>query len=768
MATLTVTVDGTPITATYTVTAPPTPPGGMPLAYLVTSPMGVIGAGFQNAGCASKSGGKVAYGADVAGVHVSTDGGSSFRPMRDGAGSSDKSRICGMAFTANERSLYVYTTGHDSRPDGTTGVGVTGNYLLRMDFAADDTPGKWVEVAKVAGAWASAQNDHQKGDVKAAVESGHPRHSKNRCLLLDEVRGHALLASADGIWRQPLAGGAAVRAWGAGNAVTCLVMDPNDSTVVYATVDLGPKVGVWKLTGLHTGTVSESGCVGARFDYPQSVDVVKVGPKTAVVVATGKQLTPGDRTEGLQWLPPGASWAVGSWRDITGTIGAGDSTMKGLRVAGVAARASADGSGYDLAVSHSWDTNPGGTTPRVWWVFGWDGTGSPVWDRPAAGNTTYKVAGSLSEWWFQPLQPTLMGDKSGFDSVSPFFVDSGTIIWPGRSGAWRYRKTLGVNAFHPACNGLLATYAWNILSYRGDPAGRFVVVGDTDWGALRLPAPWEQPIMGTGSFLGRPDGRPAYGLAQNPTGTCVAVASSEGGEGGVYTCANVMATNPTWVAEHSTGSGKPPEGEWRGVALWGSGSSLVLLATLRGSGTWRKVGSGAAGEWSKVLPEAAAAKKMNRTRFAVSGDTVVVCDQGAGVWRSTGKGAAGSWTSVKSGAAGGITSGKVFADPTTAGRFYLTFGGDLWRLNAGDATASVFKAFGKAEAVVVSAAGHIYVTEGGDAKLWRLPAGASVWQNLTSVSWRQTCGIVRDADITPEGILIVANQAAYCATLVEV
>lgn len=765
MTTARVSIDGTTITGTYTVDAGgDPPPGDMQFALMVTSPLGVVGAGFQNAAAVSKSGGRCGLGADVAGVHLSLDAGKTWRPIRAGAGSSDKSRICGMQWSADESTLWVYTTGHDSGvAGGTTGEGVAGNYLLKNKLSASGEPDQWVEVAQITGGWASAQNDYQKGDTKASAASGHPRHSKNRCLLLDEGRGFAYCGSADGVWRVPLAGGTPVRVWGAGNAVTSLVMDPNDSTVIYATVDLGPKVGVWRVTGMHASATDESGCTGTKFDYPQSVDAVKVGGKTALIVATGRLITGADRANSVQWLPPGATFAASSWRDISGAIMTGDTTGK-ARVSGVAIRPLATGN-FAVAASSSYDVNPGGTTPRVWWDLSWNGTGSPAWSVPESGNTTYRLGGGAAaeEWWFKDKQPTLMGDKAGFDSVSPVFVDDETILWPGRSGVWRYRASLGARAFHPVVSGVLATYAWCILSYAADAAGRKVVCGDTDWGDLYLPAPWAQPSMRTGSpRMGSGTSLPAFGLAQTDAGA-VAVAGGEGGNGECRVSQSPFAAAPVWVDELGTGTNKPPKGECRGVELWGSGASQVLLVAVQGSGVWHKYGSGASGAWTKVLADAAATGKQTRVRFGKSGNTVVACDQGAGIYRSTDQGA--TWATLHKGASGGITSGHVTPDPVVAGRFYIVHGGDIKLVTSGSSTVTVYEDFKTAQGFAVDpVTATKWVAEGGSAKLWKQPSGGS-WADVTTSSWRQTCGIVRDMTITPEGILLVANQAAYCGTL---
>ena len=761
MSTLTVNTSpgGGTITGTYTVTTPP-PPGGYPLTYLVTKPSGTCGAGFQN-GIRGRGSIAIAF-ADVAGAHLSRDGGKTWTPVRDGMGDANKLRDSGAVSTADQRTWYVAYNGNAAGED-ITGAGVTANGILKATLSPSGAFSAWSLVAQIPGGWASAGNDRQALDTKAAKDSGHPRET-GRGIELDEPRGLLYKASWDGIWRVGTDGTGLTRIWGAGNSITGMCLDPNDSHVMYVSVDLGPKVGVWRIVDPHSTVSAESGITGATMDYPQDVCAVKVGSQTHVFVATGKAIQGASATWGVAYHPPGA-WTSG-WRDITGNLVA-DESIADVRPTGIDVWVNGDGT-MSLAASHAYDTTPGGNGSRIWWCFGWSGVGVPSWKRPADATVKYNLGGDGEPWWFRKKQPSFMPDKPGFDS-RPCFLDGNTILFAGRSGIARYRR--GPNQLEVVNEGLQVTYAWDVVCSRTNALQG--VHNDTDWGALRWKdGPWSQPIMGTSAFEGSPAKEVNWGGHVSPDGVW-SFASGEGGAGSVKTTTSLFVDNPTYTDETGTGSNQPPAGEYRGCCTWGTGAGMVVLAAHQNGKIYRKVGTGAGGAWT-VAAEWGALAKQGRVLFATSGDAVAACNQASGLYRSTSKGASGSWSTLATGSSGSITSGHVKADRVTAGRFWHVRGGGVYRIDAGAAPVRV-GASSITQAAWVgcyrrpsTGLNELYVVENGVNRLWRSRDDGATWDNITTQSFRHaTGGVVRGGDITIDGVIDLACQAAYCLTLID-
>ena len=777
MPTLTVTTSpgaGT-ITRTYSVTTPPDP-GSFPIPYMRAVPSGAPGAGFQNAAWARGS--VYMLGADVAGSHLSINGGVKFVPVRSGQSDSNKLRHAGIVYDDAARTFYVaycgFGTGSGDGPS--TGTGVGGNGILKATLAVDGTLSPWSVVIVQPGAWTSAGNKFQLGDT-IATGSGHPRET-GRLLALDTTgAGLFYRGSWDGIWRCTKTGAGLVRIWGAGNSVTGIALDPSDPTIAYVTVDIGPKKGVWKLTGIDGGTVVETGWTGSRVPYPQDVCAVKVGTQTHLFVATGAQTSATDRAWAIAYLPPGAAFATG-WRDITGPDIGDDNTAAGKAFlsSGVDAIATTAGE-INLTVTRSWDRGDGQGS-SIWYAFGWSGSGLPAWEKPVTGTTSYKMGHPTTgtEWWFQAKQPTFMGDKPGFDCASPRFATATRIIYPGRSGVWAYDRTL--NKTYPICDGTQVTYTWDVVVSRTNKLhGIFC---DTDWNALRWSeGPWTPPLMGSGAANGSPSNAPCRGGMYSVEGTAV-LATGGDNNTGVHTSDNPNVLSPTWVAQHSSGSNQPPSSgsanECRGAAVWGTNASgLVILAGIAASGIWRKVGSGAGGTWTKVITTSLSGQ-FTRARFAVSGDVVVVCDVTAGLWRSTDKGA--TWEPplfTGSSTAAGMPAeygGHVHEDKVTAARFWWASRGKLWRINSGagpvDVTPTGASNISAVATYKKGAASWVIAHEHGTSKLWISKDGGGTWApSLIPSLTHCTGGTVRAMNCTLDGILLFSCNGGYSLLLID-
>lgn len=754
-----------------------------------TSPSGVWGAGFQNAGAIHPTNQNLwLIAADVAGVHLSADAGMSWTPNNTGLDTSQKLHGVAIRWSETNPNLaYYYSCAAQE--------GSAQNYLFSGVY--DPSLGvivRWNIIETVPGGWASGDNGAQTGDSLASAVSGHPRQSKRRMLGLDEAQGLGYICSADGLWRVNLDGtGTPVRVWGAGNSLTSVSLDPNDKTVAYVTVDLGSLTGIHKLSGIR-GTPTVTSFRPSYAQYAQSLKAIIWNNVLRLFVVTGKSSSASDAANSVLYWPGTGSFTAG-WQDITGNLNA-DETGGPSRWAGIDAAILLGGSARIL-VANSYDATGGSNGAKVGWVD-WSGTGTPTWTKPSGSNTDYRVGDTTgATWWLASRFGGSMFDKPGYDCVDPALAPSNPdlMMTPGRSGIWRRDRSSGAvsNLWHPAVKGTAVTTSLDVLVSNQNPLN--VAFGDTDWTVLRStdgmvtqPMAPNAPASECGYILAQAEVSGKVLLAQG--------ARSANNAGHLHRCDDPWSgASPTWVDELSTGSGGPwsttaNTPQVRGCALGVNASSTqVILAALRGgsgqaasqSGFWRKVGAGGSGAWSHLtLPGYPVANEFTTTsnncnwRFAWQsggGAVVWLSDPVSGLWQSRDYGAtwtrfyATSWT-VREG-------GELIADPTRAGVYYATQNpGPGWKITGGNgATPSkvVLNPSAKQGAglAVHPVSGNLYMAETGVARLWKSTDGGGTWADITTASWEAMCTTIKAMTIGSNGMLYVAMYAGFAITDVE-
>lgn len=101
-------------------------------------------------------------------------------------------------------------------------------------------------------------------------------------------------------------------------------------------------------------------------------------------------------------------------------------------------------------------------------------------------------------------------------------------------------------------------------------------------------------------------------------------------------------------------------------------------------------------------------------------------------------------------------------------------GGGVYRIDAGSAPVRV-GASSITQAAWVgcyrrpsTGLNELFVVENGANRLWRSRDNGATWDNITTQSFRHaTGGVVRGGDITIDGVIDLACQAAYCLTLID-
>lgn len=771
-------------------------PGGSttdPTELLRTYPWGISMLGFQNVGAYHEGLDWYAVGADVAAVAIYTDPRAQDpigKPARDGLDDPNLSRVASLAWEGGtSRRLWGYMTGHDAGNPG---------FLCRMDVTAKGDPGRWTVVRKVLGGMCYAGNGQPPGDTKASNPSGHPRQTGPDLLRLLKARGCAIVGTHNGLRKVQLDGSADSLIWGSGKSITGIHIDPSADSTIYVTVDVGSggSQGFYKLHWDGSGTCTQLGFIAV--DYPQSIAGVKVGSATHLFVATGKGVNQASPGNSIIYLPPGDFLAsrivqLDGPRTTTGAAAAGninygESGTAINRWCGIDVQWTE--SGYRILATHSNDTS-GAKSTKVAWTTWAGGTTIPRWEKISSSTFSDKMNYPGGPAWAGVgviASKNLLIYQGGFDSVSPRILPDGTFIIPGRSGQYRKRST--DSAFHPFGRGLVVTYAWDIVPHPTDPL--FAAQCDTDWVAFGLDAP----------FTGEPRdyARPTYMVGRvgyfDPANggyllVCSETASQADGTvkpaGGIWTTEDPRPSNPVWVDQTRTGSGRtwgkinnPGKAQFHGLMMAearggmrrGTGTNMKILMAASGLGVQLKTGTGEDGNWQQAsgIPTSYTFPSLNRAHFVDLGGTAYLSHPAAGLLKSNGT----DWTSfttVKNLPWTHSLSGHLRRDPTRAGvAWWQTLhdtGGRIFKV-VGNSVTDIETPIGRAAALAVDpATGHIYVAETTpNVRLWRTTDGfATDPVDITTQSWKNLNGIVRSMGITADGkYLLTANQGGGSVT----
>lgn len=735
----------------------PPPPSG-----IVTVPSGVWGMGFQNVGDIAKTtvghpAGLAVSGGDVAGIHISSDGGDDWLPNNIGLTTVASLRCAGVRWSATVPNKCWY---YSTSPSGTSPGGI-----LWYGFYDSSIGGivKWNQLCT----------------VPSAIEGGldlHPRGSKRQTIALDEANDLAYLATIDGIYKVTLSTGATSRIAFAGSSVTSIALDPLDRTIMFATTDTGTQ-GVHRITAVNTSpTISTR----APTDYllAQACVPVVEGGVTCLYVATGKAVNDAAPTNSVVRWNGTSFTTAGNWTDITGTtLNTGNTTSAATRWCGI--DAAAVGANTRILVTASSDVAQAGTETNVAWTL-YNRSGVATWTKPSTGNTFLTINdGAGPTWWGSSMSRSLMMDKNVYDCTAPVIDPNDTSkLWLfGRSGVWR---SIDAGAhWYPVVRGMCVTTAWHVLTKPGDD--NKIVMGDTDWGIHRsTDGMVTQPI--TPSI--RPTTDVGWNQAITPSGNRFLLCMGDrdvNTNGGAYTCADPWAGTVTWTNETITGTNAPyttltaaPRCTGGALGTDGAGNP-VLLATWQAAGMLRrKIGTGAAGTWSTPTTggvSVAGTANQQRCHFAWPGDGINVwmIDPSTGLWQSRDRGV--TWTRRQTFSGTNAYQFHLKASESETGVYYYTRNGQVWKITAGDTASPVLTqlasgVIGAAAAIAVHPGnGKVVVAENGDAPtggaLWRSTDGGTSWTDVTVPSWETTCTTVKQMHFTGAGDLLIAMNAGY-------
>lgn len=766
-------------------------PASIPPAAIQTNPSGVAGAGFQNAGTIHPTNPNLWLSCgDVAGVHLSDDGGMSWMPNNTALNTSSKLHGIAVRWSEVDPTLAYYFSSSNGGPSSTLNYLFSGRYDATLGVIV-----RWNIIEQVPGAWAAAGLGAQTGDTLADPTNGHPRESKSRMLALDEANGVAYMASANGLWRVKLDGtGTPVQVWGNGQSLTSVCLNPLNKDQAFVTVDLGTLTGVHRITGVRTTSAATTESYrAAPITYAQSCKVLVKSNIVRVFVASGRGVNAADPTGCIFYWPGTGAFNTG-WQDISGNLSADETSSQINRWSGIDVVLLASGS-YRILTAQSYDTN-GSVGKKVGWTD-WDGTGTPTWTKPAPANmdSQYRLGNNNgAPWWFQDQYGGgMMLDKMGFDSVDPNIAPTNPNLWmmPGRSGLWRRDLGSAVDTlWHPAVKGMAVTTSWDVLVSSLNPLK--VAFGDVDWTLLRSSDGMvTQPVVSDVPHAGKPTGGDGWMLHESTNGNGKFVigqgARSSNDGGYLHRSDNPWASPATWVDELYTGTGKPyatsgTAPQVKGVAIGVDGAGTqVILAALRNGGFWRKVGAGTGGTWSQItLPGYPLATPFtttsNELRWRMAwqpggGATVWLNDPLSGLWQSRDYGA--TWTRFYSASWTGRESGDVLGDPTRTGVYYATTEvGKSWKITGGNGATPTKVALNASATKAASVAvhpttGNIYLAESGIARLWKSTDGGTVWSDITTASWEAMCGTIKALRIGSNGMLYSAMFAGYSMTQVE-
>lgn len=589
---------------------------------------GLDGAGFQNVVDIDPAGsGVVLSGADVAGIHRSTNLGVDWQTSNEGINSLSKMKVADIAWSRTQPGL-VYAA---------TGAKGAGGGLMRSTDG-----GRTWSIRSTVPQFSGGNNSGM-----PALPGTHPRSTGN-LLVLDEARGYIYAATFDdGVMRSSDGGTTWTTLGLEGKYLRSLVVDPSNPDVLY-------------VAAYNDGVYKTSGAAGAG----TFVRLVAAPSKTEELAFVGGDLYTAAGTSGVfRSSDGGAGWTLLNgprtdgpvWMSVAGYV---DGEGRSVVFVGCDKPAKATKVGTKQMFASVMRSIDGGST----WAS--------IVDDPT--RVHFEMGGPAgSPWWLASSLPSLMLGQGSYTAAQIVLDQSGTNVFvAGRSGVWRSPD--GGQNWWPAVHGMGVTINREVVA---DPnvAGR-VYVGNTDWILL-----WSTDGGNTIAQNRPPSGAETFGISLDTTVTPSAVTIAVGdrdtnSSGEIYTSADPVA-GAAWANEGlgaATGGKRP-----LAVAVNHVGGERLVLAAVEDGGVWRKSGA----TWTKVNAAAMGPQATDAASFAwqAGSSTVFLYDRQSGVWRSTDAGR--SWAKIWSKVSATEMTGYVVLDPLTAGRLWVAAKDGLYRID---------------------------------------------------------------------------------------
>lgn len=689
-----------------------------PSTGLAFEPSGLSGAGFQNVIAADPFGsGLVLSGADVAGVHRSTDFGGHWTTSNGGFTTTSHLRIADLAFSPTVPNRVYAATGYLG-----SGGGV---------FASDDGGVNWSLRSNVP-----QFNGGNNGGISGLPTTDHPR-STGDLLVVDDAN-HLIYAATfeHGVMRSADDG----RTWTTlgldGKYLRALAADPSNPDILYAATYGN---GIYKTTAARSG-----GSFSVLAGSPANAeDILVIGGK--VWVAGGPAGVFSSSNGGASWTQA-ASTVLRSdgptWYSLAGYMPSGGSAV--------------------LYAGNVDPTRQPNVTPYIFQSIFRSTDGGATWTPVTVDRNkiSTKMGGTGETWWLAQYQSWMMlgGGSYVASDMEVDRADPRRIWVAGRSGAW-LSKDSG-DSWYPVVDGMGVTINRSVAADPNVP-GR-VYVANTDWVML-----YSSDSMAHVAQSKPPVGNMAYSIALDTTTTPSRVYLATGErdtntQGDVYSNPD-PASGGAWVDEglsDFTGAKRV-----FAVAVNRVGGQPVIVAAVEGSGIWRKAG----GTWTRVNSTALTTTQNTKTAsitWAPGSPDVYLYDHMSGVWRSTDDGA--TWTKIWGQTLNVWETGFVAADPKNNQRLYVSNTQGLFRLDNAVSGASVESGAITKTSLGVASAGAVSV--GSDARLLvatRVSAtvaaalltstdnGAS-WTKVSDDHWRTAAGHTFSLAQGPGGMVYAA------------
>jgi hypothetical protein len=564
-------------------------------------PSGLDGAGFQNV-VAIQPGNPnyVLSGADVAGIHLSKDGGATWQLSNKGLEAAGARHIAALVFL-DKQTVFAAVGGQNGFDGGlyrSTDAGVTWTVFSAL--------------TKFSG-----------GNNKNAElpDAPHPRSTGN--LLAFDSHKTALYAGTfkDGVFRCSLDGKTpCVNIGMKGLFIRSLAIDPTDDNLLYAAAYNGKssdKTGVFKGTGVASGS-------GEHFakmtDSPASealhMEEMKfLTPQQLIIVgsdANGTGKVYRVEEHGAKWTEL-LSTNTTIYESVNGYM---DESGKLVVLVGTS-----DHPEGNKSVLRSTD---GGAT--------WN----PVEENPD------KLVGG-EPWWYTPINKGGLMNGNTYVAADIEISDTPdrTMYIAGRAGVWKSADK-GLS-WQPSVRHMNVTINHNV---EVDPHTDRVFVVDTDWKLLVSDNKLDNVLQN----LQGVDQKSVSGLsmavdaAKNPSTIYLGVGNRDANKNGaLYSTTDPV--NGAWISENLDleHGAKGFNGQRIiGLAAKTSGNDRLLLAAVEGKGMYLKKG----GQWS-LVNSSIAARAENKTVpivFDSNKPFAYAYDRETGVWRSGDDGQ--TWTQV--------------------------------------------------------------------------------------------------------------------------
>ncbi|WNQ10721.1 hypothetical protein MJA45_24375 [Paenibacillus aurantius] len=413
-------------------------------------PSGLDGSGWQSVVVVDPTNANLLIdGADVSGIHKTTDKGVNWTPSNNGFTEKNQIQIASLAWSQTDGSKVYAATGRFGQNGGL--------------YVSSDKGDSWTLLSNIP------QFAGGNTDPADSLYSPHPRSTGN-LIALDEANGYLYVATyKQGVMRYTISTNTWATIGLVGKYLRTIAIDPNDKNTLYTSAS---KDGVYKTTTARTSAnvTSGNGSFSKLTNGPADIEEMKfIGSN---LYAAGQ-----DGTNGKVYkVTSGGS----TWTSLLTTPWSGSDQTTYMSVDGVAGT-------NDTIYVGAWQgqKNTSGQRESVLKSIDSGATWTSISTTPS-GRINYTMGGPTGDtWYLSTFSPRSMmsGNTYGAAYITVNPSNSDEIFVSGRSGVWKGTKAAdGKYDWYPLVHNMNVTFNRSIAADKNSVG--HVYWPATDWGFL--------------------------------------------------------------------------------------------------------------------------------------------------------------------------------------------------------------------------------------------------------------------------------------------